>query len=210
MKLSKRCERSNEEEGTLKEVNHVVQFATKNTDKYNEAARVAALHGIELVHLNLEKYEIQADDLGKIATVAAEQAHRQTKVSGVVAEDAGFFVDALNGFPGPYSSYVYRKLGVDGILKLIGKVDERRAYFASAVAYCSERQTICFEGVVKGNVCFTPRGRHGFGFDPIFIPDRGDGRTFAEMDIDEKNRYSHRALAFSKFCEWTKSRSLHK
>jgi len=210
MKLSKRCERWNEEEGTLKEVNHVVQFATKNKDKYNEAARVAATHGIELVHLSLEKYEIQADDLAKIATVAAEQARRESNALAVVAEDAGFFVDALNGFPGPYSSYVYRKLGVDGVLELLENVDERRAYFASAVAYCREGQTICFEGVVKGSVGFTPRGHHGFGFDPIFIPDQGEGRTFAEMDIDEKNRYSHRALAFSKFCEWAKLQSLQK
>ena len=205
MKLSKKCERSNEEGGTLKEVSHVVQFSTKNKNKYNEAARVAAAHGIELMHLSLEKYEIQADDLAMIATVAAEQALRESRGSMVVAEDAGFFVDALNGFPGPYSSYAYRKLGIDGILKLLQKVDKRGAYFASAVACCNQGQTFCFEGTVKGNVSIKPRGKQGFGFDPIFIPDQGEGRTFAEMDIDEKNRYSHRALAFSKFCEWAKS-----
>jgi len=189
----------------LKEVSRVVQFSTKNKGKYEEAARVAASHGIQLVHLNVEKYEIQADDLAMIARVAAEQALKDPSAWAIVAEDAGFFVNALNGFPGPYSSYVYRQLGVGGILKLLQGVDERGAYFASAVACCSERGTFCFEGVVKGNVSLEPKGIHGFGFDPIFIPDMGDGRTFAEMDVDEKNRYSHRAIAFSKFCEWAKS-----
>jgi XTP/dITP diphosphohydrolase len=189
----------------LKEANPVIQFATKNRGKYNEAARVTIKHGIELGYLNLEKFEIQADELVKIATVAAEQALRESKASRIVAEDAGFFIDALNGFPGPYSSYVYRKLGVNGVLRLLGDRDEREAYFSSAVAYCDERQTACFEGIVRGTVNFTPKGHYGFGFDPIFIPSEGDGRTFAEMDIDEKNRYSHRALAFSKFCEWVRS-----
>jgi XTP/dITP diphosphohydrolase len=194
----------------LKEANPVIQFATKNKDKYDEAARVAARYGIELVHLSLEKYEIQADELAKIATVAAEQALRESRASRLVAEDAGFFIDALNGFPGPYSSYVYRKLGVHGILRLLGDADEREAYFSSAVAYCGEGQTTCFEGIVKGTVSLKPKGHHGFGFDPIFIPNEGEGRTFAEMAIDEKNRYSHRALAFSKFCEWVKIRPPHK
>ena len=61
---------------------------------------------------------------------------------------------------------------------------------------------------MKGSVAFKPRGQQGFGFDPIFIPDQGDGRTFAEMDIDEKNRFSHRALAFSDFCKWAQAESL--
>jgi len=191
----------------LKEVKRV-QFATKNKGKFDEAARVALKYGIELAQVKLEKYEIQDDDLKKIATVAAEQALQELKAPAILAEDAGFFIDALNGFPGPYSSYVYRTLGVNGILKLLEKMSKREAHFASAVAYCSGGRTMCFEGVVKGKVEFKPRGKQGFGFDPIFIPDQGDGRTFAEMDIDQKNRYSHRALAFTKFCKWAKAQSL--
>lgn len=192
----------------MKEAKHLIQFATKNEGKFIEARRVALKYGIELAQVNLEKYEIQADDLKKIATVAAEQALREVHATAIVAEDAGFFIDALNGFPGPYSSYVYRTLGVKGILKLLENVDRRRAHFASAVAYCDGDKTICFEGVVKGSVDLKPRGQQGFGFDPIFIPEQGDGRTFAEMEIDEKNQFSHRALAFSEFCKWAKSRSL--
>ena len=192
----------------MKGVSRVIQFATRNKGKFDEAARVALKYGIELAQVSLEKYEIQADDLKKIASVAAEQALREMGVTAMLAEDAGFFIDALNGFPGPYSSYVYRTLGVKGIVKLLEDVDKRDAQFACAVAYCDRDHTICFEGVVKGKVGFKPRGKQGFGFDPIFIPDQGDGRTFAEMDVDEKNRYSHRALAFSDFCKWMKSQSL--
>jgi len=153
----------------------------------------------------LEKHEIQAEDLSKIASFAAEQAVDETGMKDVVAEDAGFFVDALNGFPGPYSSYVYRKLGVDGILRLLREGDRRDASFSCVVAYCSRSHgAVWFEGAVKGKVSSTPRGQHGFGFDPIFIPNQGEGRTFAEMGIDEKNRFSHRAMAFSKFFNWIK------
>ena len=192
----------------MKGVNHVIQFATKNKGKFDEASRVALKYGIELAQVSLEKYEIQDDDLKKIAAVAAEQARREVGVTAILAEDAGFFIDALNGFPGPYSSYVYRTLGINGVLRLLENVDRRGAHFACAVAYCDGDHTICFEGSVNGYVGFKPRGQQGFGFDPIFIPDQAEGRTFAEMDTDEKNQYSHRALAFSDFCKWMKSQSL--
>ena len=156
----------------------------------------------------MEKYEIQAEDLSEIASVAAQQALKESSVQAVVAEDAGFFVDALNGFPGPYSSYVYKKIGVIGILRLLRETDRREASFCSAVAYCSRSQrSACFEGTVKGQVTFAPRGEQGFGFDPIFIPNQGEGRTFAEMGIEEKNRFSHRAMAFSRLFDWIKLHS---
>jgi len=192
----------------LKEVNRFIKFATKNKGKFDEAVRVTMKYGIELSQVSLEKYEIQADDLKEIATISAQEALREVGATAILTEDAGFFIDALNGFPGPYSSFVYRTLGVEGILKLLDGVDKRAAHFACVVAYCDGSHTTCFEGVVQGNVNFEPRGQQGFGFDPIFVPDQGDGRTFAELEVDEKNRYSHRALAFSNFCRWVTSTSI--
>ena len=88
-------------------------------------------------------------------------------------------------------------------MRLMRDVKKRDAYFSSAVAYCSAgHETVCFNGMVSGIVAFSPKGAHGFGFDPIFIPTEGDGRTLAEMRIEEKNRLSHRARAFTKLCEW--------
>jgi len=204
--FSGKCGRSNDEEDTLKEVSRTVYFATENKAKYHEAARIASNFGIKLKHLEVVKQEIQADNLTQIASFAAEQAAKARRVP-VVSEDAGFFVEALSGFPGPYSSYVYRTLGILGILKLLKNVKMRKATFLAAVAYCQpDRTPVCFAGSVRGVVSTKRRGSHGFGFDPIFIPINGDGRTFAQMDITEKNRYSHRARAFVKFYRWFASR----
>lgn len=186
----------------MKELSRTVYFATGNRGKFIEAARITSRFGIELKHLHFKKHEIQSSDLTEIASFAAKQAAESEK-RAVLSEDAGFFVNALKGFPGPYSSYVYGTLGTEGILKLLGKGRNRKAFFKAAVAFCTPRtQPLCFTGVVEGLVSRKPVGSHGFGFDPIFIPRQGHGRTFAEMTTDEKNVVSHRAFAFAKFSKW--------
>jgi XTP/dITP diphosphohydrolase len=121
----------------------------------------------------------------------------------VVAEDSGLFVDSLDGFPGPYSSYVFRTIGNRGVLRLLPLPGKRGASFQAAVAYCTPgSDPVGFSGSVNGVVARYPRGIHGFGFDPIFIPEEGDGRTFAEMSTQDKNLLSHRSRAFTKFFKW--------
>ncbi len=186
----------------MKGLSRTIYFATGNRSKFIEAAQITSDFGINLKYLRFEKQEIQSNDLTEIASFAAKQA-AQSKSCTVISEDSGFFVNALRGFPGPYSSYVFRTLGSEGILKLMENGRNRKAFFKAAVAFCSpEARPRCFAGVVEGLVSSKPRGTHGFGFDPIFIPRRGDGRTFAEMTTDEKNALSHRALAFSRFSKW--------
>jgi XTP/dITP diphosphohydrolase len=126
----------------------------------------------------------------------------------VFVEDAGLFVDSLQGFPGPYSRYVYDTVGVDGILKLMKKIENRSAHFQSVIAFSSpEEQPVCFVGKVEGKISLQKQGTEGFGYDPIFEPLEGDGRTFAEMTTAEKNRFSHRAEALRMFAEWYSSGS---
>ena len=186
----------------MREAKSQIYFATQNEGKFLEAARIAESFRINLRHLNLEKEEIQASRLSDIANFAALQAARSAN-RGVVADDSGFFVKALHGFPGPYSSYVFDTIGLQGILKMMRGATNRGAYFQAAVAYCApKRRPICFTGIVNGIVAQRPKGTHGFGYDPIFIPSEGDGRTFAQMKIDEKNLFSHRARAFTAFCKW--------
>ena len=186
----------------MRGASQIIYFATGNRAKYLEAARIASSFGINLKHLKLAKREIQSNRLSEIASFAAMQATEQCHCP-VVCEDAGFFIDALNGFPGPYSSYVYRTLGTAGILKLMKNVKRRDASFSAAVAYCQPgRRPLCFGGTVGGVVSKETRGYRGFGFDPIFIPRGGDGRTFAEMKTNEKNSYSHRGDAFKRFSKW--------
>jgi XTP/dITP diphosphohydrolase len=194
--------RSNGGEGTLKERERTIYFATGNKGKWNEATEVAAEFGVRLKRVRGVKLEIQSDDLREIASFAAGEACK-TILHPVVAEDSGFFVHALGGFPGPYSSYVYRTLGCEGILRLLHSEHNRDAAFQATVAFCKPKsRPVYFTGIVNGTVSRDQRGNHGFGFDPIFIPKEGDGRTFAEMSTRQKNMYSHRARAFTSFFNW--------
>jgi len=179
-----------------------VWFLTSNKGKFREAAAVAAASGLRLRMLAARKIEIQSDSLQRIASFAAQEAANRLAVS-VVTEDAALFIDALRGFPGPYSSDVFKRLGARGILKLMKNVSRRNAKFYSAVAYCApHKRAKCFTGAVNGAIDIRPRGSGGFGFDPIFVPTKGDGRTFAQMSVREKNRISHRAVSFRKLSRW--------
>jgi XTP/dITP diphosphohydrolase len=179
-----------------------VWFLTSNRGKFREAAAVAAASGIRLRMLDTKKIEIQSDRLQEIASYAAQEASNRLGVC-VVAEDAGLFIDSLHGFPGPYSSYVFSRLGTTGILALMNNISHRNAKFRSVAAFCApNNKPRCFTGTVVGTIGQRPRGVRGFGFDPIFIPNRGGGRSFAQMTIREKNRISHRAASFRKLSRW--------
>ena len=181
----------------------IIHFATTNRHKFREASNAVAPFGIRLKRLNVEKLEIQANSLTAIVTTAANEFIKNRVARAVITDDSGIFIHSLNGFPGPYSSFVFETLGSKGILRLLEHTTNREAYFQAAVAYCAIRCTpVSFTGIVKGSVSREPKGNFGFGYDPIFIPKSGDGRTFGEMSIAQKNRLSHRAKAFSNFCKW--------
>ncbi len=172
----------------------VLRFVTTNDGKWLEVSAILSERGIAVERINAKVLEIQSDDLTEIAKAAAVDAYRSFG-GDLFVEDAGLFVDALNGFPGPYSAYAFRTIGLSGLLKLMEGVSRRTATFRSAVAYVDrEGKVSVFVGEVRGLIVTEPRGRGGFGFDPIFVP-LGSERTFAEMDVDEKNRFSHRAKA---------------
>jgi XTP/dITP diphosphohydrolase len=146
--------------------------------------------------------EYQDDNVENIAMASSIDAVERLNLP-VAVEDTGLLIESLNGFPGPYSSYVYRTIGNPKILKLMEGVKNRGAYFKSAVAFTTPYmdEPLCFIGKVKGKIVKKERGISGFGFDPIFIP-LGSSKTFAEMTVREKNRFSHRALAFREFAKW--------
>lgn len=183
-----------------------IYFATTNKNKLEEARRVLGDLNLELEMLPERKREIQSDSLEDIAKIAALDIAKALKID-IITEDSGLFVPDLKEFPGPYSSYVYKTIGCRGILDLMKDRVDRRAEFRAAVAYCSATlNPECFLGVVKGSLTTETKGLEGFGFDPIFIPNEGDGRTFAEMNLQTKNLYSHRGRAFRKFGEWIRDR----
>lgn len=184
-----------------------IYFVTGNRHKFEEASRVLESFlpkGLVEFHpVYLEKLEIQSDRLDKIALFSARHAYGIVR-HPLVVEDTGLFIDALRGFPGPYSSFVNKTIGPQGILKLMEGMGDRRARFMTAVAAIIPPYERVFMGEVRGTITDSMRGSQGFGFDPIFIPE-GSKKTFAEMNLVEKNSYSHRARAFSKLAEWLKN-----
>ena len=185
---------------------HFVFFATNNINKFNEARAVLAESNIAVGMLRVKSLEIQSDSLEEIAQASVVEAFEKYRLPMVV-EDAGLFIDALNGFPGPYAAYAYRTIGNEGLLRLMERVDDRKATFRSVIAYFSSqlKSPICFEGSVLGKIVYkqSKTNKMGFGFDPIFKPDKSD-ETFAQMNILEKCKRSHRAAAFRKFAAWYK------
>jgi len=182
-------------------------FVTGNKHKFEEASVALKPLGITLEPVDVEKIEIQSDSLEDIAVHAAISAYKKLQ-RPLVVEDAGLFIESLNGFPGPFSSYVYKTIGIRGVLKLLDGVENRRAVFVSVVALIlSEERIHSFRGEVRGYISHEPRGDKGFGFDPIFVPE-GYDRTFGELDIVTKTSISHRGKAFRKLGEWILSNQI--
>jgi XTP/dITP diphosphohydrolase len=202
--MSQREERKPSMEFKLK--GRVVFFATNNINKFNEARRVLAEYAMAVGMLRVKTAEIQSDNLSEIAQTSAIDAFRKCSLP-VIVEDAGLFIDALRGFPGPYAAYAYKTIGNAGLLKLMENVEDRKATFQSVIAYYDGHSApACFEGEAVGKITMAERrgsGKSGFGFDPIFQP-AGSEKTFAEMTVEEKNVFSHRAKAIHKFAEWYK------
>jgi XTP/dITP diphosphohydrolase len=179
-----------------------VLFVTGNSHKVEEANRVLSQFGIAVKMMDCKKVEIQSESLTKISKYAASLAAKKLGKS-IIVEDSGLFVKALDGFPGPYSHYVFKTIGCGGVLQLMSGVTDRRAVFKCAVAFCSPgSRPLAFEGRAHGSISSSIRGSGGFGFDPIFVPENGDGRTFAEMPPEGKDCLSHRGAAFRGFGEW--------
>ncbi|MCW4001712.1 MAG: XTP/dITP diphosphatase [Candidatus Bathyarchaeota archaeon] len=182
-------------------------FVTSNIHKFNEAREVLSQYELATAMLKIKAVEIQDDSLENIAKASATEAVKNCSLP-IIVEDAGLFIEALNGFPGPYSSYVYKSIGTKGILKLMENVAKRDAHFQSVVAFSSPQESPrCFHGKANGKISMEVRGELGFGFDPIFEPSDDSNRTFAEMRMPEKNTSSHRAEALRKFAKWYKSGS---
>ena len=122
----------------------------------------------------------------------------------VIADDSGLEVEVLGGAPGIYSARyaggkATDKENIDRLLEELTRIgvkrDQRRARFRCVLALARNGQMLgMFQGIVEGSIVDQPRGLHGFGYDPIFVP-KGFGHTFAELPAELKNRISHRAQA---------------
>lgn len=157
-----------------------------------------AEHGYELEHIKTAYPEIQAESL-EITIIPGLQWCISKFDRSVMIDDSGLFVDALKGFPGVYSSYVFKTVGCDGILSLMRGVEDRRARFECCIGFMAPGgEPFIAKAVAEGTISQEKMGAGGFGYDPVFIP-QGYTRSYAQIDLPEKNRISHRGKAMGIF-----------
>ncbi len=184
--------------------------ATRNTHKTREIEQIL---GSKLTVRDLTEHP-EISEIMESGTSFEENAKLKAiavseRLQGlVVADDSGLEVDPLGGAPGVHSARYAgadasheKKIArlLDELAKIDAKSDQRRARFRCVLAVARGGRVLAtFEGVVEGKIAERPRGSHGFGYDPIFIPD-GFEQTFAELPEEVKNNISHRAKAIRKF-----------
>jgi len=173
-------------------------FASSNEHKFQEAERILANLGMQISLFKTTLEEIQSNNLNAIAEKKAINAYDLIQ-KPVIIEDDGLFINSLNGFPGPYSSYVYDTIGNKGIIDLLENSEVRDAKFVSIIAYCdNDYGTKLFESSIPGKISSVIE-KGGWGYDPIFIPD-GESKTYA--NVSDKDKLSHRSASLTKFSNW--------
>ena len=167
-------------------------FVTSSEHKYREAQEIL---GRPIDRVTLDLVEPQGLD---VVAVAREKARLASILLGrpVLVEDTSLELVALGGFPGPLVRWLLAAAGPAVIARMLDPFPTRDAVArCAAVVRDGEREWVGV-GEALGEIVAEPRGAGGFGWDIVFAPEWGDGRTYAEMLPEEKNSRSHRRLAF--------------
>ncbi|MGV8093654.1 MAG: non-canonical purine NTP diphosphatase [Mangrovibacterium sp.] len=197
-------------EGIRMEKRTKLVFATNNRHKLRELQHIVG-NSIELLSLEdigcLEDIPETDPTLEGNASLKAFYVYRNYGYN-CFADDTGLEVEALNGDPGVLSARYAgeskdAEANMDKLLQQLNGVKDRKARFRTVISLVIDGDERRFEGIVDGNILEEKRGKEGFGYDPVFVPD-GYSKTFAEMEIGEKNRISHRARAVQKLVDWLK------
>jgi len=180
-----------------------IYFITGNKGKVIEAKNKFSEIGIEVIQKNFGYPEIQTNSLEEVAIYGVKHIQNHFD-KPFILEDAGLFIEQLNGFPGVYSAFVFYSIGCKGVLKLMENSKNRKATFRSVFAYGEQnKKQKIFVGESNGIITQKEKGNNGFGYDPIFIPN-SETRTFAEMETGEKNIFSHRGKSLEKLIDFFK------
>jgi len=190
-----------------------IVFATQNENKVAEIQHLMPA-GIEVMSLKTigcaDDIPETADTLEGNALIKARYVAEKFGVN-CFADDTGLEIAALSGKPGVLSArYAGEDKRADAnmnrVLTEMKNASDRKAQFRTVIAAIIECKEMLFEGIVTGSITEEKSGEKGFGYDPVFLPD-GCTQTFAEMDLNEKNKISHRGKAVAKLIEWLKLRS---
>ena len=191
-------------------MNKPLVFATNNPHKL---AEIQAMLGNTYLLKDLNSIGCTTDIPENEKTLAGNALAKARYVKqhfglDCFADDTGLEIDALDGEPGVYSARYAgpekdANANMDLVLKKLAGKENRTARFITFIALILNNKEYLFEGLVEGKIITEKRGTQGFGYDPIFIP-TGYSQTFAEMDMVEKARISHRGRAVSKLVEFLK------
>lgn len=169
-----------------------IRFVTGNSGKLREARQI----------LQLDVEQVDAGDLEEIQTIyvedlirhKAEEAYRKVGAP-IIVEDTGLVFRAWNGLPGALVKWFLETVGNEGLLKMLDSEKNRSALAQCFIAYHDGKNITVVKGEISGRIAHSVRGKNGFGWDKIFVPE-GHERTFGEMSAEEKNSFSMRKRAF--------------
>ncbi len=185
-------------------------FATNNKNKIAEI-RSALGGGLEIITLHEAGIDIDIPEphytLEENAAEKSTVIHRLTR-ENCFSEDTGLEVDALNGAPGVRSARYAgdeadSKANTNLLLRNMNGEEKRSARFKTVISLILDNKEYQFTGICEGRINNKEKGTNGFGYDAVFIPE-GSDRSFAEMEMDEKNKYSHRKKALAKLIDFLK------
>ena len=188
-------------------------FATNNQHKAEE---IQSAIGDLIEVISLQQAGINIDIPEPHDTLeenASEKSHIIHQLTGMncFSEDTGLEVEALNGEPGVKSArYAGEDKAFDKntekLLSELGNNKNRKAKFRTVISLISDEKEYLFEGICEGEISTERKGEKGFGYDPVFIPE-GSNKSFAEMSMEEKNKFSHRKKAADKMILFLKKKS---
>ncbi len=184
----------------MTENSKILYFASSNENKFREIKCLIPKENnfnIEFFKINIK--EIQSESILEVAEDKARKAYNIIK-NPLIIEDDGLFITDLNGFPGVYSSFVFKAIGNSGILRLLKENKNREAKFVSVFSFFDGKVIKSFIGENIGSIILeiVPGG---WGFDPIFKPEN-ECRTYSQLGMQDKIKISHRTKALKKFLQW--------
>ena len=179
-------------------------FATHNRNKAIEIQKIL-VNNIQVY--TLEDIGFQEEIPEDQSTIEGNSAFKAQFIyenfkENCFADDTGLEIEALNGRPGVHSARYVGDLkdaeaNMNRVLQELNGTSNRNARFKTVISLIIDGQIHQFEGLVNGRIIEEKKGSKGFGYDPIFIPEN-ESKTFAEMELNEKNKFSHRARAIEK------------
>lgn len=168
-------------------------FITGNTGKAEELKRVLTM---PIDHIKIDLNEIQSLDLSEIVKHKAQEAYKKLG-KPILIEDTALVFKSMNNLPGPLIKWFLQEIGNEGLCAILNQLPLRDATAISMFGYYDGSALKIFEGKIDGQISEFPRGNSGFGWDAIFVP-KGSEKTLAQMDTQEKDKFSMRRLALGK------------